>query len=388
MIVVGTPPDRTPGNAPEADTTLRSVIGELLAERSVSRVAHESDVPGKLRSLGIRPCAEPGAPSPVLSVHRSDAAARTDYYFFYNQGVVSPENEPRTLFEPATGEPVDREFSLEGRGRPYLLDAWSGKIHPLVNYASNGERVTLRIRLARDNAALIALGEDPNRFGVPPPEVHATKTSAEDAVMDPGGVAIRASKAGTYTTSLSNGRTVRSVIGSVPSAIDLTRAAWHLAVEDWQPANPYATTFGVAAAETRKAKAELDLKELKPWPEIPALRNVSGLGTYTTRVDLPAKWTAANGARLSLGEVFDTFTLTVNGRAVPIDQLAAEGDIGPYLKAGRNTIAVRVATTLNNRLAEIDDDVANRGLAQPYGLVGPVVLTPYGQAIVWSKAGR
>ena len=91
---------------------------------------------------------------------------------------------------------------------------------------------------------------------------------------------------------------------------------------------------------------------------------------------------------LSLGEVFDSFTLTVNNQAVPIDQISAEADVGPYLKAGRNTIAVRVATTLNNRLAKLDDDVANRGLVQPYGLVGPVVLTPYGQAMVWSKTGR
>jgi hypothetical protein len=91
---------------------------------------------------------------------------------------------------------------------------------------------------------------------------------------------------------------------------------------------------------------------------------------------------------LSLGEVFDTFTLTVNGKAVTIDQISAEGDIGPYLKAGRNTITVRVATTLNNRLAKIDEDVANRGLVQPYGLVGPAVLTPYGQATVWTAATR
>ena len=126
---------------------------------------------------------------------------------------------------------------------------------------------------------------------------------------------------------------------------------------------------------------------LKPWPEIPALQNASGLGTYTTTFDLPAAWSTANGAMLSLGEVFDTFTLTVNNRAVPIDQISAEADVGPYLKAGSNTIAVRVATTLNNRLAKIDDDVANRGLVQPYGLVGPVLLTPYGQAVVWRKGG-
>jgi hypothetical protein len=118
------------------------------------------------------------------------------------------------------------------------------------------------------------------------------------------------------------------------------------------------------------------------------LKNASGLGTYTTTFDLPATWTAANGAKLSLGEVFDTFTVTVNGRAVAIDQIGSEGDIGPYLKAGRNSIAVRVATTLNNRLAAIDDDVANRGLVQPYGLVGPVRLTPYGTAVVWRNTRR
>ena len=383
IVVVGTPPDRTPGNTPEADAALRGVIGELLAERTVSRVAHEAGVPDKLRSLGIRPAAEPASPSPMLSVHRRDAATRTDYYFLYNQGVVSPENEPRNLFEPATGEPLDRVVGFEGHGRPYLLDAWSGKITPIAQYTSTGDRVTFRIRLSRDNAMLLALSEDPARFGIAPPAVNVTETSADAVVLDGSSIAIQASKAGTYSTSFSDGRTVPSAIGRVPAAIDLTKAAWHLSVEDWQPANPY-TTLGVEAARTLKAPVARDLNELKPWPEIPGLKNASGIGTYTTTVDLPAAWTGGHGARLSLGEVFDTFVLTINGRAVPIDQLSAEADVGPYLKAGRNTIAVRVATTLNNRLSALDEAVRNRGLVQGYGLVGPVVLTPYGQAVVWT----
>ncbi len=383
VIVVGTPPDRTPGNTPEADATLRGVVAELLRERSVAQVAHESDVPGKLRSLGIRPAAEPNAPSSVLSIHRRDAATRTDYYFLYNQGIVSPPDEPRTLFEPATGEPVEREFSLEGRGTPYVLDAWSGKIAPIVNYTSSGDRVSLRIRLSRDNAALIAVSEQADRFGIGIPEVHVTKTTADGAGIGQGGVVIRAAAAGSYTTVLSNGRTVRSTIGAVPPPIDLTRIKWHLSAEDWQPANPYANTVGAEAAQTRKERVEVELGGLKPWPEIPALQHASGVGTYTTTFDLPATWTAANGARLSLGEVFDTFLVTVNGRTVAIDQISAEGEVGPFLKAGQNTIVVRVATTLNNRLAQIDEDVANRGLVQPYGLVGPVRLTPYGTARVF-----
>ena len=43
---------------------LKSVIGDLLAQRTVSRVDHESDVPDKLRSLGIRPAAEPARRRP------------------------------------------------------------------------------------------------------------------------------------------------------------------------------------------------------------------------------------------------------------------------------------------------------------------------------------
>jgi len=388
VIVVGTPPDRTPGNTPEADAPLKTIIGQLLAERSVSRVAHEADVPDKLRGLGIRAAAEPVRPSSLLSIRREDTATGNNYYFFYNQGSVSPQDEPATLFEPATGQLVDREVSLEGRGRPYLLDAWSGRIIPIVQYTSSGGRVTLRIRLSPDNGVLIALTDNPNRFGVAVPAAYVIKTDAMDAVMNQDGVVIRASRAGTYSTTLSNGRTVRSTMANVPAAIDLTRASWHVAAEDWQPANPYPTTFGPAAAETRKARLEIDMTELKAWPGIPELQNVSGLATYTTAFDLPSNWSAANGAILSLGEIFDSFTLTVNNQAVGIDQISAEADVGPYLKAGRNAIAVRLATTLNNRLAKLDDDVASRGLAQPYGLVGPVRLTPYGQAVVWSKTGR
>ena len=55
------------------------------------------------------------------------------------------------------------------------------------------------------------------------------------------------------------------------------------------------------------------------------------------------------------------------------------------MKAGKNTLVVRVATTLNNRLAKIEEEVANRGLVQPYGLVGPVKVTPYASTVVWRR---
>ena len=44
-----------------------------------------------------------------------------------------------------------------------------------------------------------------------------------------------------------------------------------------------------------------------------------------------------------------------------------------------------MATTLNNRLFALDTTVRNRGVIQNYGLVGPVVLTPYRQAAAYSS---
>lgn len=125
-----------------------------------------------------------------------------------------------------------------------------------------------------------------------------------------------------------------------------------------------------AGVATRKLPATLSLDGLKPWPSIPELQSTSGIGTYVTDFNLPTTWARDGDAILNLGELFDSFTLSINGTQVSIDQLSAEGEVGQYLNAGRNIIAVRVATTLNNRLAKIDDSAAKRGLVQPYGLVG------------------
>ena len=107
----------------------------------------------------------------------------------------------------------------------------------------------------------------------------------------------------------------------------------------------------------------LTLDGLKAWSDIPELQDVSGIGRYTTTVD----WNGSGGAYLDLGEVFDTYRVTVNGSALPpADQLYTTVDVGPYLKPGANTITVEVATTLLNRLRA--GDVAYAGAsARPTG---------------------
>jgi hypothetical protein len=337
IIIVGTGPKQTPGRTPADDTVLQTLMSQLMQIRNVHRVAHEAEVPALLLSLGIHPATEPASSSPLLSAHRHDALRHIDYYFLYNEGMVTPPNEPGNLFEPAEGNTFDQEVHLQGEGKPYRMDAWTGCIKPIDNFVATKDGVTFRLQIARDDAAIIAIG--PFTFG---------------------------------TSAPSNA--VRG--GSLPAPINISDSKWHLSVEDWQPVNDYATT-GVKAPATSKEIIDLDIEGLKPWPQIPRLKEVSGIGTYTSSINLPASWKTGTGARLDLGEVFDSFRLSVNGSEVTVNQISATVEVGPYLHAGPNALVVRVATTLNNRLSSLDPAVAKRGLIQEYGLLGPVVITPH-----------
>jgi hypothetical protein len=388
VLIVASPPDHVPGDRLEDDPVLKQLVAKLLAEPSVSRVDHEADVPAKLQALGILPSAQPAMPGPLLSVRRHDDASGTDYYFLYDEGVVSPKGEPANLFLPATGEALHTEISLEGRGEPYLLDAWAGTITPIAKYHMHANRTIVELNLVRDDATVIALSEHGHLLGVPEHRIHVLDTTADGASQQGDALYVRAMHSGSFTTTLSNGRSVQSIARDVAGPLDLSGKDWKVSAEDWQPANRYATTTGVAATETIKRALHIDLPGLKPWFDIPELQHASGIAEYSTSFDLPLQWSKADGAMLSLGNVSDSFELSVNGHKVPIDQLSAQADIGTDLKAGTNTIVVRVATTLNNRLAAIDEDVRARGLIQPYGLMGPVILQPYRQMQVFPLSSQ
>ncbi|MFD7812874.1 glycosyl hydrolase [Streptomyces sp. NPDC059785] len=377
VIIVGAAPSTSPGIDTKADSGVRSAMAALLKQRSVHVVASEADVPALLKKLGIKPSAEPATDSPLLSVHRQDAD--TDYYWLYNQSTVTQDDEPATLFEPNTSaEPTETDVTLQGHGTPYQLNTWTGEITPIAEYTAHQDSVTVHVSLTGDDSTVIALSPDPERFGSHRTgSLHVVSTTADSAVLQPdGGLAVTAAEAGTYTTVLSNGRKVTTKVSSAGPAVDLTTAPWSLNAQDWRPAAAYGTT-GADAVRTDKNTVHVDLKRLTAWTGIPELKDASGVGTYTTTVTLPSSWKKGTGARLGLGQVTDSFSLTVNGTEVPTpNQLSATADIGTYLHAGKNTITVQVSTSLINRLRTLNSALSSR-TAQPNGLVGPVTLTPY-----------
>ncbi|TDD04058.1 alpha-L-rhamnosidase [Nonomuraea deserti] len=368
---------------------LREIAAALLAEPTVRLVADQADVPGALADLGVRPDARfdvrpdmrpdagpdmrpdmrpdagpdaepdmrPATPSTLLTLRR--VAGKIDYYYLCNGKHVENPKPPVA--------PIDHDVTLaraDRHGIPYVLDPWTGRAERIALYTEEPDGIRLRVALQPGQARIVAIGRAGlfgDRSGRRP---HATATDADRALYSGGDLAVRAAKAGTYTTALSTGRTVTTVIGEVPPPVELS--SWRLEVEDWRP--------GATPDRTDKVVHELSLDALLPWTEIPELADVSGIGTYTTTVDLDGP------AYLELGEVTDTCRVRVNGRRLdPVDQISPVVDAGPYLRRGTNTIEVEVATPLGNRLRTADPDVYGGLKRQPYGLKGPVRLLPYGE---------
>jgi hypothetical protein len=220
--------------------------------------------------------------------------------------------------------PIDTHVSIAGSGAPLELDAWSGCVRTLTPAgASARDRVELPLHLAPGDTRIIALG---------------SLTASTDAHC-------------------------KHPPGSVSRTIELGQ--WALQVESWQP--------GTTASDIVRTSIDVKLPALRPWPEVPQLEDVSGIGTYRTHVDLNAS-EAKSAVTLNLGAVEGTARVFVNGQRVRgLDQHTLSVPIGSYVRAGKNEIAIETATTLRNRMRVLDEQQRSRP-RQPYGLLGPVKL--------------
>ncbi|MEV6813582.1 glycosyl hydrolase, partial [Micromonospora sp. NPDC051296] len=342
---------------PGEDARLRELLTALFARPNVRVVPVAANVPDALAELGVARDVEYPF-STLMTEHRS--ADNVDLYYLAN----ARHAENRRI------NPIDQDVWLTSRVKnaiPYVLDAWTGKAQRIASFEQDGNRFRVHVSLTPGQSTIIAFGDKTWLNDPTGSAVHAV-TSEVPVFYQGGRLMARSTAAGTFATTLSNKQTVQTSVPALPEPFALT--SWDLEVEDWQP--------GVTPSETIKPIRRLSLDGLRAWPEIPELQDTSGVGRYRTTVDLGPSWTGGLGAYLDLGGVFDTYRVTVNGAALPpCDVLSTRVDVGPYLRAGRNTIEVEVATTLSNRLRVTRPEVFAVAARQAYGLIGPVRLVPY-----------
>ncbi|WP_346186138.1 glycosyl hydrolase [Streptomyces osmaniensis] len=359
----------TPGVPADGENDqLRSVLAQLLALPNVAQVTDKTAVGDALAQLGVTPDVRYATSSTLLNAHRATADA--DFYYLCNG------KHAETVKPPVAA--IDHDVTLRrthrGAAVPYLLDAWTGEAVRLAHYTQDGDDFTVRVSLQPGQTMIVALAR-PGRFGDRNgTRPHAVATDADEVLFTGRGLTLRATTSGTYTTRLSQERTVTTKIPAVPEPI--TPDQWQLDVDDWYP--------GSTATRTEHVRRSLTLDTLAPWSQISELADSGGIGRYRTTVTLPADWTTASrGAVLELGQVSDTVRVTVNGTRVPsVDRLHPVLDVGLHLRAGRNSIEIEVAVPLINRLRVAQPAVFGTTARQSYGLVGPVRLVPYAQVVL------
>lgn len=358
IFLVGGLPTATTGAKP-GGAALAGVVDDLLAQPTVAHVADEADLPAALATAGIRPTVTPEEPTAALGLVRREADG-VSYDFIHNR----------------SGDTVAQDLTLTGSGMPYLLDTWTGQITPIAEYTSGEGTVTVPVDIAPHDKVIIALAE-PGAALVPAPSVHALSSTGDVRAADQG-LALRARADGQYVTRLNDGTTRTTTVRGLTPGRSLD--TWTLEAQTWTPGDQQWTTV-----KTDQPALNLTAREdgtLPSWRNITApvdLSQSSGIGTYTTTVDLPATWDpATDGAYLDLGAVLDSAAVSVNGTAVTVNQGARDRiDLGKNLRPGTNTIVVRVATTMFNAVRRSGDSNYQMPGWQEAGLRGPVVLAPY-----------
>lgn len=362
------------------DGELASVISELKTLPNVKEIDNQADTYQTLKILGVRPRAPFVRPNGNILTFTRDAG-EIRYLFAYHY--MYTENEPFTF-----------TVGIEGEGKPYLINCWTGHIEELGLYHLEDGYTQVELTLVPGEAVVVTLEMGKSD------DIYAVMSDAWEVLRRDGKLTAIARKSGIYTTRLNDGTTVTKEI-AVPENISLTD--WNLEVEDWNEGDKKVIMedrgLGYITKEvyyqTKKTRIPVGKTALLPWKDIASVGSeVSGLGYYTTTFTLPVGWKETNGALLKIGSANgNSLVVFVNGKEAPIvDYRRLETDITDLLVKGENTIRIEVSSTLNNRMIArhyFDDIDDNSGMIvngkqrtvsfdiQDYGMIGTVEVVAY-----------
>ena len=331
---------RTPG-LDGRDEELAATMAELLSLPTVVAVDDPALTVEALRALGMVGRAEFRSENRSVLTHLREDGQLLHLYLYH------------FLYE--TEDEVEVEVMLPGVGAVHRTDAWTGAVRPHAGARQDHGRTVVTVTLAPGETALLTL--DRGAAAAPdtgPPSVEVLE--------------------------------------------DLTR--WTIAVESWDAGEPQLVTedrgLGYETREVRPTTAVTRLDagtdSLLPWKDLPGVGpDVSGVGQYTTTVELDHPPAVGCRYLLDLGSTAGGLGSVRVGGGEPrgFDTSAPVVDVTEDLRAGANTVTVRVASSLNNRLLArgyyqaLPDIITQIGGGEPgmqttdvhdHGLLGPVRL--------------
>ncbi|KAH7383434.1 secreted protein [Cadophora sp. MPI-SDFR-AT-0126] len=283
-----------------------------------------------LASLEVEPLARVSSNSPWYTVWRDidgPPGQKDSYVFVYNDGNSS-----------------EGSIAFRSTKTPYLLDAWTGKKTPILNYTVSFDRTNIFFRLAKYQSVIVLFS---SAIDLDTPYIHVISSPTDIlgfAFERTSGILAKAP----FSSSLGSIATSDGVFHNFSTATGPTEVIlrnWTMVVETWEPPSNLSHIETLAV----KSNKSYSLPQLEPWEAIPDLSQASGLGYYSTSFN----WnhTASIGAIIDFGQIQHTLRASINGhRLSPLDYTSARLDITEFLVQGRNLVEAVVATTLANVL--------------------------------------
>ncbi|WP_270738689.1 glycosyl hydrolase [Massilioclostridium coli] len=343
--------------ADNSDAKLQELYAKLQTNANFKAVTTEEELLAYLDSCDI----ETGASydqEGLEVTHVKDSADDTNYYFFFNEHNIGEDPSGGmgigSDFSKADYQPIETTVTLEGEGTPYMLDPISGEITPISDYSVTEDgKIEMTLSLEALNTTILAVTSNTEDFPDP------STAPAEK----------------TYTDS-----------------IDLSNEKWNLDIQSWGPdasVNDYDPSQSTKT-EITAGEINLDLwKNLTINEEelakagVESSGQLSGIGTYSIDVTMPDDWDTDNmGAEFTFEhkglvqsgggfpggpgsgsgetkEIMETNQDMITAVTVTnengtftirdINPLNEFVDLGKVLTAGKNTISVKLTTTLENR---------------------------------------
>lgn len=359
------------GNGSEG-SAIKKAVQKLKQSRNVYSVS-SGQVATKLQSLGIKPRIAIRTNGTWYATWREDPQTGMDHAFVYCEGKAS-----------------NGTVTIQSDKNPILLSPWTGETTALVNYQRRGGQVQIPLNLATNQTVIIGFVD---KGEMSSGHVSHTKIpNLNRAVGLDGQLHVTSAMEGERIT-LSNATTIRLPTGIAKS---VSLSTWTLTAEHWEAPNNISDASIIAAKRNRTHH----LSSLISWTEINELKNVSGIGYYSTNFSWPLEHDSgrADGAFLTLPAINHAARLFVNRKQMPpLDLTAPCTDLGEYLNEGNNHVSIEVPTTMWNYVRSIFSEIQDAGAAPTLsyltsslpalsdnGLIGEAQLVPYTRVSIGS----
>lgn len=322
----------------EKDKELEDVVSQIKKCVNVKIVENQSETINALQELGIYPRAGFSTENKkILTNLREDEGKK--YIFVYHY--MYTEQEAYSF-----------ELKIKGSGKPWKINCWDGTSNAIGCYRQEGEYITIPCVLEPGEATMIVLDSGLQD------EIHAVSADYGTIQKKEDKLILHVQSSGFCKISMSDG-SCREIVTDVPEPLSLP--IWNLEIEDWNEGEKHTIVedrgLGIVTREvyyeTKKDKIVVGDSRLIPWKDIPEVGpEISGVGYYTTQVNISEEWDHTLGAVLDIGCTNgNTAAVYVNGiKGSPVDFNRRKIEIGYLLHPGINSICIEVSSTLSNRL--------------------------------------